>query len=110
MASRLAAERVSAVDPGTYSAGEHDNFTLEPCCAANKYLLRFADNPENFVLTMERSSLGAKIFKYDTGTTVIRVSVWGGMTLYTHDAPQGLPATFQGEAPVPRPWPSQPMS
>jgi hypothetical protein len=55
------------------------------------------------VLTMERSSFGAKIFKYDTGATAIRVSIWGGMTLYTHDAPQGLPATFQSDAPAPVP-------
>jgi len=100
MASRLAAERVSAVQPGVYSAGDHVSFTLEPY-GAGKYLLRFSDNPENFVLTMERGSLGAKALKYDTGTTAIRVSVWGGMTLYTQDAPQGLPATFQSEAPAP---------
>lgn len=100
MASRLAAERVSAVKPGMYSAGDHDSFMLEPY-GANRYLLRFTNNPETFVLTMERSSLGAKVFKYDTGTTALRVSVWGGMTLYTHEAPQGLPATFQGDAPAP---------
>lgn len=102
MASRLAAERVSAVQPGLYSAGDHDNFTLEPY-GANRYLLRFADNPENFVLTMERGSLGAKVLKYDTGATALRVSVWGGMTLYTQDAPQGLPATFQNDVPAPVP-------
>ena len=102
MASRLAAERVSAVQPGLYSAGEHDSFTLEPY-GANKYLLRFADNPETFVLTMERGSLGAKALKYDTGATALRVSVWGGMTLYTQDAPQGLPATFQNDVAAPSP-------
>ena len=102
MASRLASERVSAVQPGLYTAGDHDSFTLEPY-GANKYLLRFSDNPENFVLTMERGSLGVKVLKYDTGTTALRVSVWGGMTLYTQDAPQGLPATFQNDVPAPAP-------
>ena len=102
MASRLAADRVGAIQPGLYSAGEHDSFTLEPY-GTNKYLLRFSDNPENFVLTMERSSLGAKVLKYDTGATALRVSVWGGMTLYTQDAPQGLPATFQNDVPQPQP-------
>ena len=101
MASRLAAER-GALKPGLYSAGDHDSFTLEPY-GANKYLLRFSDNPENFILTMERGSLGAKVLKYDTGATALRVSVWGGITLYTHDAPQGLPTTFQGDAPAPLP-------
>ena len=101
MASRLAAERVSAVQPGLYSAGDQ-SFTLQPY-GVNKYLLRFSYNPENFVLTMERSSLGAKVLKYDTGATALRVSVWGGMTLYTQDAPQGLPATFQNDVPAPGP-------
>ena len=40
---------------------------------------------------MERGSLGAKLLKYDTGATALRVSVWGGMTLYTQDAPQACP-------------------
>ena len=102
MASRLAAEHVSAVKPGLYTAGDHDSFTLQPY-GANRYLLRFSDNPETFVLSMERGSLGAKVLKYDTGATAIRVSVWGGMTLYTHDAPQGLPTNFQNDVPQPPP-------
>ena len=101
MASRLAAERLSAIQPGLYTAGERESFTLEPY-GANRYLLHFSDNPEIFVMTMERSSLGAKVLKYDTGATALRVSVWGGMTLYTQDAPQGLPATFQNDAPAPQ--------
>ena len=102
MASRLAAERVSTVQPGLYGAGEHDSFTVEPY-GTNKYLLHFSDNPEIFVLTMERSSLGTKVLKYDTGATALRVAAWGGMTLYTQDAPQGLPATFQSDVPQPQP-------
>ena len=95
MASRLASERMGPVQPGLYSAGDSGSFMLEPY-ASNKYLLRFAGRTENFVLTMDRASLGAKLLKYDTGTTAIRVSVWGGVTLYTQDAPQGVPATYQG--------------
>ncbi len=99
MAARLSAEHVSAVEPGLYSAGDTASFSLE-AYSANKYLLRFAGGGENFVLTMERGSLGAKLFKYDTGATALRVSVWGGVTLYTPDAPQGLPATWQSDAPA----------
>jgi hypothetical protein len=55
----------------------------------------FSGHAENFVLTMDRASLGAKLLKYDTGTTALRVSVWGGVTLYTQDSPQGVPATYQ---------------
>jgi len=98
MASRLAAERLGPVQPGLYSVGDSGDFTLEPYGPA-KYLLRFSGGSENFVLTMDRGSLGAKLLKYDTGATALRISVWGGMTLYTQDAPQGLPATYQGVAP-----------
>jgi hypothetical protein len=98
MASRLAAERVGPVQPGLYSAGEDKDFLLQPY-GEGKYLLRFAQGAETFVLTMEHASLGAKVLKYDTGATALRVSVWGGMTLYTRDAPQGVPATYQGVAP-----------
>lgn len=99
MASRLAAQRMGAVQPGRYSAGESGAFILESY-GAGKYLLRFLDHAENFVLTVEHGSLGAKLLKYDTGTTALRVSVWGGLTLYTQDAPQGVPATYQSATPA----------
>ena len=97
MASRLAADRVSAIKAGRYNAGDSGSFTLD-AYPGGKYLLRFADRGESFVLTTERGSLGVKLLKYDTGTVALRVSVWGGMTLYTQDAPQGAPATYQGAA------------
>lgn len=98
MASRLAADRVGAIKAGQYNAGDKGSFTLETYGGA-KYLLRFAGRGESFVLTTERGSLGVKLLKYDTGTVALRVSVWGGLTLYTQDAPQGVPATFQSSAP-----------
>lgn len=97
MASRLAADRVSAIKAGRYNAGDSGSFTLQTY-PGGKYLLRFADRGESFVLSTERASLGVKLLKYDTGTVALRVSVWGGMTLYTSDAPQGAPATYQGAA------------
>ena len=97
MALRLRAERPSAVEPGLYSAGENLTFTLAPY--GSRYLLRFSGSSETFVLSVERGSLGAKVMKYDTGTTALRVSVWGGLTIYTRNAPQGVPATHQGVAP-----------
>ncbi len=98
MASRLAAERPSAVQAGLYSAGDKLTFTLAPY--GTRYLLHFIGSSETFVLGVERGSLGAKLMKYDTGTTALRVSVWGGLTVYTRDAPQGAPATYQGTAPL----------
>src|SRR6185437_10615297 len=101
MAARLSAERVSDVTAGNYSAGDEINFTLQPY--GDKYLLRFDDSPENFVLYSDRVALGGRELKYDTGALALKISVWGGVTLYTVDAPNGLPATRTGDpTPMPR--------
>lgn len=99
MASRLAADRLSAIQPGVYSTGEKDTFTLHRF-PGGKYLLRFSGASESFVLSVERGSLGTKLLKYDTGTLALKVSVWGGLTLYTRENMNGIPATRQGDAPV----------
>lgn len=98
MASRLAAERISAVESGLYTTDGKDSFVLQPY-GRGKYLLRFTGGNEQFVLTVERGSLGTKWLKYDTGANALRVSVWGGLTLYTRDSPDGVPATRQSDAP-----------
>jgi hypothetical protein len=99
MAERLSAERVSDIAAGAYATDAGRQFALAPY--GEKYLLRFTDSPENFVMTVDRGSLGAKMLEYDTGATALRVSVWGGLTLYTSDAPNGVPATHQGDASLP---------
>jgi hypothetical protein len=99
--ARLSAEKAGVLEPGLYSAGEGREFSLTPY--RGKYLLRFADGTENFVLTADPSSMGAKLLKYDTGAAALSVSVWGGVTLYAADAPGGLPATHQSEAVTPSP-------
>jgi hypothetical protein len=102
MAARLSAEKVGDIETGSYNAGENLNFTLEPY--GDKYLLRFTDSPESYVLSVERIFLGGRVLRYDTGVTALRVSVWGGLTLYTAGAPNGLPATRIGDdVAVPRP-------
>jgi hypothetical protein len=99
MAARLSAERVSGVAAGDYSAADDINFTILPY--GDKYLLRFDDSPENFVLYGDRVALGGRELKYDTGALALKVSVWGGVTLYTQEAPGGLPATRNGDASSP---------
>jgi hypothetical protein len=99
MAAKLSAERVSDVVAGNYNADDNINFTLIPY--GDKYLLRFDGTPENFVLYGDRVALGARELKYDTGAIALKISVWGGVTLYTEDAPAGLPATRTGDATSP---------
>jgi len=99
--ARLSAEKAGVLEPGLYSAGEGREFSLLPY--RGKYLLRFEGQAENFVLTADPGSLGAKLLKYDTGAAALSVSNWGGVTLYAADAPGGLPATHQGDAAPPAP-------
>jgi hypothetical protein len=101
MAARLSAERVSDVAVGAYSAADNVDFSLLPY--GDKYLLHFDGNPETFVLYGDRVALGARELKYDSGALAMKISVWGGITLYTQDKPGGLPATRTGDAtPLPK--------
>lgn len=102
MAARLSADKVGDIETGSYSAGDNIDFSLD--LYGDKFVLRFANNPEEFVLNVDRVALGGRVLKYDTGATALRVSVWGGMTLYTQAAPGGLPATRTGDVvAAPRP-------
>ena len=98
LTARLSADKIGDIETGSYSAGD-DAFSLD--LYGDKFLLRFADNPETFVLNVDRVTLGGRVLKYDTGATALRVSVWGGVTLYTQTAPDGLPATRTGDSTTP---------
>ncbi len=103
MAARLASERAGTLEPGRYSAGDGREFSIIPY--RGNFLLRFNGSSESFVLTADPGSLGAKLLKYDTGAAALSVSVWGGVTLYLAEAPNGLPATHQGTANLSAPLP-----
>jgi hypothetical protein len=92
----LSRERLGAIAPGAYMAGDNVGFTLQNL--GTNFLLRFQNAPEVFVLYAERASMGGRILKYDDGETAIRVTVWGGITLYTDAKPGGLPAARSGDA------------
>jgi len=63
--------------------------------------MRFAGQPEIYVLYADYGSLGGRVLKYDSGAIAIQVAGWGGMTLYTDDQPQGLPAVRTGDSSFP---------
>jgi uncharacterized protein DUF4908 len=76
---------------GTYLA-DRTGFLLDHM--GDQVRLRFADNEEVFYLSTEAAPLGARVFKYDTGAEALRVTGWGGVTLYTPDQPSGIPAEY----------------
>ena len=97
MRQRLSSDRLGGIETGQYLAGDNLPFALDPY--GDKYLLRFPNQPEVYVLYVDHGLLGGKVLKYDAGGVAIRVSAWGGMTLYTDSAPQGLP-TVKNDAPT----------
>ncbi|MBV8977011.1 MAG: DUF4908 domain-containing protein [Alphaproteobacteria bacterium] len=100
MSSRLNQEEVGGVQPGSYSAGRFD-FSLD--AYGDKYLLRFDDDPEIYVLYEEPAPLGGRALKYDSGAIAIRVAAWGGMTLFTDATPGGVAAERTGDSLRPSP-------
>jgi hypothetical protein len=101
MSQRLSMDRLAAIQPGAYMAGDSVRFVLIPANGA--FLLRVQDSPEIYILYADHASLGGRILRYDSGETAIQVAVWGGITLYTDAQPGGLPAVRIGDAGLPSP-------
>ncbi len=93
---RLQNDRLGAIRDGTYQAGDDISFSLNR--EGPYYLLRFAGQREVFVLHSKNASLGGRVLKYDTGRTVLQITGWGAMTLYTNTKPSGLPVTRTGDS------------
>lgn len=72
-------------------------------------LLRFQDSPEIWLLTPRPAPRGDIIYRNDVGEPVLRATRLGGLTLFTQDRPDGMPAALVAEAqplrlpPVPSP-------
>ncbi len=96
---RLQNDRLGAIRDGTYQAGDNISFSLNR--EGPYYLLRFAGQREVFVLHSKNASLGGRVLKYDTGRTVLQITGWGAMTLYTDAKPSGLPVTRTGDSTPP---------
>lgn len=93
-----ASSRFNDIAAGTYQAGDH-RFSLDPYQSA--FLMRFAGQPEIFVLYANYSSMGGRVLQYDNGAIAIQVTGWGGMTIYTDDHPEGLPMARVGDSAPP---------
>lgn len=101
LGERMTSERLGDVQPGAYVAADTVKFALSQ--DGDNFLLRFDGDPEVFVLYTAHASLGGRELKYDSGETALQVAGWGGMTLYTDAAPNGLPASRTGDAVAPSP-------
>ena len=99
LSQRLSADRIGGVEPGTYTAADRIHFTLDSY--GDKFLLRFDDSPEIYVLYEDHVSLGGRELKYDSGRPALLISSFGGMTLYTDDDPSGLPVVRDGDSDPP---------
>ncbi len=93
-----AAARFSDIQSGTYQAG-NKRFTLDRY--QNAFLMRFAGQPEIFVLYANFGSMGGRVLQYDSGAIAIQITGWGGMTIYTDDHPEGLPTARVGDSTPP---------
>jgi len=96
MLDRLSQDELGSIEPGTYLAGDSLTFTLDQ--EDKHLLLRFAGVPEVFVLYSDPGDMGGRILKYDSGETALRVTGYGGITIYTDAAPDGLPAARTGDS------------
>lgn len=103
ISQRLNSDRIGYVEPGTYTAADRIQFSLD--AAGANYLLRFAGSPEIFVLYQDRAAMGGRVLKYDSGETAMSVSGWGAVTLYVSSAPGGLPAERTSDSSPPAPLP-----
>lgn len=80
---------------GAYLAGDTLRFSLDRYRDYER--LRFSGNDEIYYLTIEPAAMGGRVLKYDSGDVALQVAGWGGVTIYTHDAPGGVPAERLGD-------------
>lgn len=78
-----------------YVADTGDEFVLDR--SANQPLLRFDDDFEVWALQPQAGPRGDIIYKNDLGETVLRATKLGGLTLFTHERPEGAAVAVQGE-------------
>ncbi len=99
LGERLSLDRLGDIQTGIYTISTGTTFTLDH--DADKYLMRFVNEPEVYVLYVDHASLGGRVLKYDSGATALAVSGWGAVTIYTDAQPGGLPADRSGASTPP---------
>ena len=96
---RIEQQHFGSITTGSYQAGDNLRFSVDR--DRDHFLMRIAGQPEVYVLYADYGSLGGRVLRYDSGAIAIQVAGWGGMTIYTDDQPQGLPAVRTGDSSAP---------
>lgn len=81
-----------------YLSVEGQAFVFDRSVAAPEALLKFDDDPEVWVLHPAPAPRGDTIYRNDAGDPVLRITRLGGVTLFTAQEPEGLPAALLGDA------------
>ncbi|NWH08701.1 MAG: DUF4908 domain-containing protein [Alphaproteobacteria bacterium] len=61
--------------------------------------VQFEGSSEVLVLKSQPAPMGERWLKLDTGDVLLRVTTWGGLTLFTPDNRHGIPVDRMGDAP-----------
>ena len=99
MYDRIERQHLGSITTGNYQAGDNLRFSIDRY--RDQFVMRFAGQPEVFVLYAGYGSLGGRVLRYDSGAIAIQVAGWGGMTIYTDNQPDGLPAMRAGDSSAP---------
>ncbi len=78
-----------------YAIDSGGNFILDRTAGPHP-LLKFEDSPEVWALTVTRGPRGDLIYWNDLGQPFLRVTKFGGVTVFTADRPQGAAAAMAG--------------
>jgi len=81
---------------GRYLAADRLRFMIDH--DEDQIRLRFIGSDEVFYLSSEPAPLGGRVLKYDSGDVALQVAGWGGVTLYTAEEKEGIPAERADDA------------
>ena len=94
---RSAGYAVPAPPVARYRLEVGESFVLDRL-GRDQALLKFEGGSEVWVLKGVPGAHGDMIFKNDIGEPMMRATRFGGVTLFTTNAPQGMPAALEGGA------------
>lgn len=90
-------QEVPTDDVGVYSTLDGSKrFVLDRSGGDTK--VQFEGSNEVLVLKEEPASLGERLLKLDSGEVLLKITTWGGLTLYTPSEKQGVPVDRAGSA------------